>query len=201
MVNIRYLSLIICLLLLVNGCAIQTTTTPAQVEDRSRPQGQKAPAETTVKAPQPSAAEDMQKPADDSKPVPAESKTEMVEQPSPPVADTERMHQSGPAVVALLDDADKFSGQGNNQQAIASVERALRIEPKNPVLWNRLGRLHLQNGSWIQAITMAKKSNVLATGNRELQADNWQIMARARQGLGDAAGANEALKKARELDR
>lgn len=204
MVHIRYLSLTggLLLLLVVTGCAIPSATTPARVEDRSLPRDQELPAETTPESPESSTAGDIRE-ADESVktgPPPAVTETED-KATSGKTGDTEKIYQTGPAVVALLDDADRYSGQGNNQQAIASVERALRIEPKNPFLWNKLGRLYLQNGSWVQAITMAKKSNVHAGGNRGLQADNWQIISRARQGLGDKAGADEAYKKAQQLTR
>lgn len=204
MVHIRYLSLTggLLLLLVVAGCAIPSTTTPARVEDRSLPRDQEVPAEATPEIPEPSTPDDTRRPDESIKTEQPAAVTEAEDvTASGKVGDTEKTYQTGPAVVALLDDADRYSGLGDNQQAIASVERALRIEPKNPVLWNKLGRLHLQNGSWVQAITMAKKSNVHVGGDQSLQADNWQIIGRARQGLGDSAGADEAYKKAQQLGR
>jgi len=107
--------------------------------------------------------------------------------------------QTNPAVVALLDNADQYTAAGQNSKAVASLERAIRIEPKNPVLWHRLGYLHLQEGNWVQAIAMAKKSNVLATNDRSLQAKNWLLIAKARDSLGDTAGSEQAMKMARQL--
>jgi predicted Zn-dependent protease len=102
-------------------------------------------------------------------------------------------------VVALLDDADKYATTGKKQEAVASIERALRIEPKNPLLWHKLGQVRLQEGNWDQAIAMAKKSSVLAPGNRLLQSENWMIIARASEGKGDMAGALQALDRAKQL--
>lgn len=107
--------------------------------------------------------------------------------------------KSAPAVVALLDDADRQVAAGKKQQAVASIERALRIDPKNPVLWNRLARLRLQDGQWSQAIAMAKKSNVLASKDRKLQSDNWVIISRAREASGDKDGAHQAMDMAQQL--
>jgi hypothetical protein len=100
----------------------------------------------------------------------------------------------GPAVVALLNDADQYSAAGRREQAVASLERALRIEPGNPVLWHRLSRLRLQQGQWDQAIALAKKSNALTRGNEELQANNWEVIAEARAAMGDVTGALQARK-------
>jgi predicted Zn-dependent protease len=107
--------------------------------------------------------------------------------------------KSSPAVVALLSDADKFATTGNKQEAVASIERALRIDPKNPLIWHKLSQLRLQESNWDQAIAMAKKSSVLAPGNRLLQSENWMIIARAKEGQGDTAGALQALDMAQQL--
>ncbi|NIO84261.1 MAG: tetratricopeptide repeat protein, partial [Candidatus Aminicenantes bacterium] len=85
-------------------------------------------------------------------------------------------------------------------QASATIERALRIEPKNPLLWQRLGYLHLQNHRWQQAIAMAQKSNTLAGGNRQLMVTNWKIIARAKNKIGDEQGAKEAEKIIQTLE-
>jgi hypothetical protein len=175
-----------------SGCAVNpfSTGTPARVEER--------PA-----APQP-LPEKMQKPEAVPAPVPApvpesSAPVTMDKEKSQPPAQKPAEQKTGPAVVALLDDADQYAATGKKQQAVASIERALRIEPKNPVLWHKLGKLHLAEGEWDQAIAMAKKSNVLAPGNNSLQAENWLIIARAKEAQGDAAGALQAIETARRL--
>jgi predicted Zn-dependent protease len=79
------------------------------------------------------------------------------------------------------------------------VERALRLEPHNPLLWHRLAKLRLQQGQFAQAVSLAAKSNSLAGENRRLQASNWDTIAQAQDKLGDAAAARAAREKARAL--
>jgi predicted Zn-dependent protease len=104
---------------------------------------------------------------------------------------------ASPAVVALLEEARQQAAAGDGEGAAASLERALRIEPKNPWLWHRLGVLRLQQGRPEEAMELAKKSNTLAAGNLYLLAGNWELIAQARQALGDAAGAVQARETAR----
>ena len=99
---------------------------------------------------------------------------------------------SSPVALAFLEDADKYATAGDSGRAVASLERGLDIEPKNPWLWNRLASERLKQKMWAKAITLAKKSNAFASGHNQLQRDNWQIIARARLALGDAEGAKKA---------
>lgn len=193
MVNIRHISLIFFLFLplLLAGCTASpfSTRQPAQVEDRSRP----------VEAPPagvPGKIEGQPVTSPKEEPVmetPVEERSEEI-----PVEKPVQV-KSNPAVIALLDNADQYSTAGQNSKAVASLERAIRIEPKNPVLWNKLGYLHLQEKNWVQAIAMAKKSNVLAAHDRALQANNWLIIAKARDSLGDRIGSEQAMEMVRQL--
>lgn len=103
------------------------------------------------------------------------------------------------AVIALLDRADTDKTAGNRGAAGAALERALRIEPRNPWLWHQLAQVRLAQGQYAQAITLAKKSNSFSGRQRRLQADNWQVIGQARVGQGDAAGAEQAFKHASDL--
>jgi predicted negative regulator of RcsB-dependent stress response len=100
------------------------------------------------------------------------------------------------AVIALLSKAGDQSAAGQMDEACANLERALRIEPRNPVLWHELARVRLAQGRYRQAENMAAKSNVLAGTDRDLKAKNWRIIGEARNRLGDLQGAREAFKKA-----
>jgi predicted Zn-dependent protease len=102
-------------------------------------------------------------------------------------------------VVALLDTADQRVRTGNLDHAATTLERALRLEPHNPLLWHRLATLRLQQGQFAQAASLAAKSNALAGNNRQLQASNWDTIAQAKEQLGEAAAASAAREKAREL--
>jgi len=99
---------------------------------------------------------------------------------------------AGPAALALLTEARTQANAGNDEQAAALLERALRIEPDNPWLWHRLAVLRLQQGEYGQAIACAAKSNGLGAGNSRLLAGNWEVTAAAKEALGDHAGARHA---------
>jgi Tfp pilus assembly protein PilF len=102
------------------------------------------------------------------------------------------------AVISLLNKAQQQSAAGRLDEARASLERALRIEPHNPVLWQELARVRLEQGQYRQAENLAAKSNVLARSDRYLQAKNWRIIGEARSRRGDLQGAREAFHKAEQ---
>lgn len=106
-----------------------------------------------------------------------------------------RQPTASAAVVALLEKAKAEANAGEGEAAAATLERAIEIEPKNPWLWHRLAVLRLQQGLWQPAVDLATKSNTLADGNARLLGGNWEVIANARQGLGDAAGAQQAKSK------
>ena len=87
-------------------------------------------------------------------------------------------------VQVLVDQAETQRAAGDLAGAGATMERALRIEPRNPHLLNRLARVRLQQGSYDQADSLASKSNALAGDDRDLQQDNRSIIAQARQATG-----------------
>lgn len=103
-------------------------------------------------------------------------------------------------VLALMDQAEQEISAGRYQAAGASLERALRIEPRNPVLWQRLALIRLEQGEYRQAENLAAKSNALLPDNRRLRAENWRIIGQARQGLGNPEGAQAAFERARSGD-
>ena len=103
--------------------------------------------------------------------------------------------QKETVIAALMTDAEQYSNQGKTEQAIATIERALRIEPKNALLWHQLAAIRMQQQQWQQAIAMARKSNALAGGNTRLKSDNWALIAAAYDALGNKEKANEARNK------
>jgi len=105
-----------------------------------------------------------------------------------------------PAVVALLEQAEQQANAGELEPAAASLERAIRIDPRNPVLWYHLATVRLSQGESPQAEQLAVKSNSLAAGNRPQQVRNWQLIAQARREQNDTRGAAAAEQRARELE-
>jgi tetratricopeptide (TPR) repeat protein len=100
------------------------------------------------------------------------------------------------AVVALLEQAQTQYAAGQSEAAGSSLERALRIEPRNPVLWQELARVRLGQGQYRQAENLAAKSNALAANDKLLRAENWRLIGQARSRLGDLPGAQAAFERA-----
>ena len=93
------------------------------------------------------------------------------------------------AVLALLEDAERELRAGRPEQASVALERALRIEPRNPTVWHYLGLARLDLGDYVQAEVMASRSHSLAPTDRALRAYNSRLVATARQASGQTAGA------------
>ncbi|NND82133.1 MAG: tetratricopeptide repeat protein [Gammaproteobacteria bacterium] len=97
---------------------------------------------------------------------------------------------SSPVVANLLAKADGQQRSGQLDAAANSLERALRIEPRNAHLWFRLAEIRYQQGHWQQAAQMSAKSNTLVNDDHQLRRRNWYLMANAYNALGDHAKAN-----------
>ncbi len=115
----------------------------------------------------------------------------------PPTRVARARRPASPAVRRLLRQAAQQRRAGNFAAAQASLERALRIEPRNPRLWNRLAHLYAAQRQYARVEAFAAKSNALAGDDAVLRADNWALIAEARAALGDRRGAAEARRKAR----
>lgn len=104
-----------------------------------------------------------------------------------------------PAVLALLNNAVQEQDAGNLVTAAVNIERALRLEPKNAVLWSRLAGIRLEQGNWQQAYVLANKSNSLGRGDNSLQIRNWRIIELAKTRQGDREAADAARARIRAL--
>lgn len=119
--------------------------------------------------------------------------------PVPGSTNTVSAHAQVPAVIALLQQAEQQANGGDLESAAASLERAIRIDPRNPVLWYHLATVRLSQGEPAQAEQLANKSNSLAAGNHAQQSRNWLLIAQARRQMNDTSGAAAAEQRAREL--
>lgn len=99
---------------------------------------------------------------------------------------------ANPAVKDLWDQAEAARASGDYETAALKLERALRIEPNDAVMWSRLAEVHLAQGNSQQAENLAAKSNAITVDNSTLNYRNWLIIARARSMRGDDIGAQEA---------
>lgn len=85
------------------------------------------------------------------------------------------------ATLALLDSAIQDTEAGNLEVAAATIERALRIEPRNPQLWYRLALIRFDQGKHRLAANLAAKSNSFAANNTVLINKNRDLIEQARQ--------------------
>jgi len=108
---------------------------------------------------------------------------------------------SGPAVVALLEQAQKDRAAGRFDQAGASLDRAAGIEPRNAFVWAALAKLYVDQNKYEEAQSMALKSNSLARGNVYIELENWKTIAAAREAAGDPVGSLQARTKAEDIER
>jgi Tetratricopeptide repeat len=113
-----------------------------------------------------------------------------------PPAQGPRQFHLGPAATALVTQAHAQAGGGDFGQAAATLERALRIEPDNPLLWIELGRVRLGEGNAAQADAMGRKAVALATGDPGPQAAAWRLIADALRARGRNPEAEEADQRA-----
>jgi tetratricopeptide (TPR) repeat protein len=107
---------------------------------------------------------------------------------------------SGAAVTSLVTQARELLATDRLDQAAATLERALRIEPRNAFVWSLLAQTQLRRDNYEQAESVAQKANSLARGNPYVELENWRVIAAARSGRGDAIGALQAQDRAQALE-
>jgi len=79
--------------------------------------------------------------------------------------------QAGPAR-SLYEQAQAALASGQAAQAEMLLERALRIEPRNPFYWYLLGQCKYAQGDFAQAVQFCRKSESLAGDNSQLRRSN-----------------------------
>lgn len=179
--------------LVLQGCALPgydkyPAGSPRQVpvEDRGEPR----PAQPREREP---AYEPAPQPEPESRPAPA---------PRSAPRTVERNESSdNPAVVELMAQADGYAAAGRYAEAASTLERAQRIAPRDPRIYQKLGEVKLAQGNPGQGEQMARKSLALAAGQARLQAELWELIADCRAARGDAAGEESAREEAQRLRR
>jgi Flp pilus assembly protein TadD len=116
--------------------------------------------------------------------------------PPAPTPPPQKEFRLGAASSALVKQARSQSGKGDFAGATATVERALRIEPSNPLLWIELGQVHLAEGNAPQAESMGRKAVALATGDPNAQSASWRLVGDALRARGRTLDASEAYQRA-----
>lgn len=128
------------------------------------------------------------------RPAPAPAPTPVASAPAAPSAPAEPEAERGGnnAVVALIDSANTYVRNNELDKAAASLERAQRLEPRNPNILYDLAQVRAHQAQYGQSEALAQKSIALAGGNKVLQAKAWRLIAAVRRAGGNAAGGDAA---------
>lgn len=156
-----------------------------------------APQPQPVPAPQPDEVP-LPPPAEPSLPPPPLEPPPRVPPPPPSSSAVKEFHL-GPASKALVAQAQSYQASGDFPVAISTIERALRIEPRNPLLWIELGKVHQAAGNYKQAESTARKALSLASSDLKAQSAAWQLVARALRAQGKNQEAQMADARAYAL--
>jgi tetratricopeptide (TPR) repeat protein len=95
------------------------------------------------------------------------------------------------ATLALLQQSQRAATSGATNEAIAYLERAIRIEPRRADLWLQLAALEVTNQQHRTAIAYANKALTLAGNRADWQRDAWLIIADAKAAQGDLEAASQ----------
>jgi len=114
-------------------------------------------------------------------PSPEQPELPAPQEPPPPEAQQKRENV---AIAGLMQSARADSAAGRLSTAAASLERALRIEPRNPRLWHELAKVRLKQGEYGQAESMAARSNAWAGSDSALREENQRLIEQAREAAG-----------------
>ncbi len=113
--------------------------------------------------------------------------------PTPRPPPPPRENHLSPATRSLVAQAHTLSAHGDFDGASSTLERALRIEPNNPLLWIELGRLRLTENDAHQAVGCGRKALALASGDSASQRQAGRLLA-------DALRAEGHNQEAREIE-
>ena len=108
----------------------------------------------------------------------------------------EKFAPQSPAVSSLVMAANENSEGGNQDSAVASIERAIRIEPRNATLYYKLAVLRLKQSKPRLAEDLARKAALLAVNDTTLKKHSWLLVANARELQNNVAGAKKAKAEA-----
>jgi len=171
----------------------QAITAPAELQSQPQPQTQPQSAAGTVATP----------PADNSSGMisanttPAGSAANAAAMPvAIKLEDASIPAGTSPAVVALVSESDRNRNKGDLNSAVVDMERALRIDSRNPTITYKLAQLRFKQSKLQQAEELAGKAALLAGGNLDLKRKSWLLIAEARKVQHNYQGAKDAKAKA-----
>lgn len=117
--------------------------------------------------------------------------------PAPPPAPPTRTYKLGAATQSLVTQANAQAERGDLDGAAGTLDRAIRIEPRNPLLWIELAKVRLEQKEAKQAEGYARKALSLATGDRRAQAEANKVIAESLQAQGRTQEARAFAERAR----
>jgi Flp pilus assembly protein TadD len=136
-------------------------------------------------------------------PPPGAGTEPVIEAPAPAQLPKERPKVApatlSPASRALVTQAEAQRKKGDLPGATVSLERALRIEPRNPLLWIEMGRLRMDQRNYAQAEAMGRKALSMAIGDERTQSQAWVLIADALRARGRNVEAQDAIERSEEL--
>ncbi len=103
-----------------------------------------------------------------------------------------------PAVDELISAAEQAERDGDLGRAAMLLERAIRIEPRDPELLQNMAEVRLAQGDWEQAESNASRSFDVGPRVGELCQRNWRTMALARERTGRHEEAHRARERMQE---
>jgi len=131
-----------------------------------------------------------------------DSKTEPPSSAAPaealPIAPT-RSYTLNAASTALVAQAHAQLASRNFINAASTIERALRIEPNNPLLWLEYAQVRLNEQSFFQAESLARKALMLGNGDPRTQSAAWRLIATSLRAQNKSNEAQQADAKADAL--
>ena len=111
-------------------------------------------------------------------------------------AGTQVFPLQNPAVKELLASARTAENSGEYDAAAVSLERALRIQPRDPEILQLMAEVQLHKNDYTQALHVATRSYDAGPRVGELCSRNWRTIGLAHERMGDAGGAVRADQRA-----
>lgn len=100
---------------------------------------------------------------------------------------------------ALVNQAQIQLKSKNYPVAASSIERALRIEPDNPLLWIELGKVRQAEGNYVQAENMGRKAASMSVNSPKANSSAWSLIAESLRARGRNVEAQEAMLRAQGI--
>jgi len=104
----------------------------------------------------------------------------------------------------LMSESKQALKQGDLDLANSTLERAIRIDRKNPWLWHNLAILRVRQKMYAKAIQLALKANDESSQYsqakvQKLQLNNWKLIHFCHLELGESKKAKKAMKFIQKL--